>query len=142
MKVPIDFSIQVRAVHVPSTKVGDYDVVRGEIAAANWKLEVMAKPKATRKTALASCIFKGSTAKSVITGGPDLSKFASTQWVTLRCVNTGSQVQLWVNGTQYVTSNVATGPISNPGPLLIGAKTTSGGDQFSGWARNFSLSVG
>lgn len=135
---PIDFSIQVMGVKVPSSKVGDYDVVRGTPQGANWKLEVMAKNN--RTTAVAACAFKGTKTKKLLFGGPDLSTF--TSWVTLRCVNTGSQIQLWVNGVEQATANVATGPVSNPGPLLIGAKDTTGGDQFSGWAKNFSLTVG
>lgn len=136
-KFPFTFSAQVKGVGVPSTAVGDYDVVRGT-PAGNWKLEVVAKNN--RTTAQAACFFKGATSKKTVSGGPDLTTLQS-KWTTISCTNTGSAVELRVNGVLEKKVTVSTGTIPNPGPLLIGAKDTEGGDQFSGYAKDVQINV-
>jgi len=134
---PVSFSAQVKGVGVPSSQVGDYDVVRGT-PNGNWKLEVVARN--SRTTARASCFFKGPSGKGAATGGPDLTTLQAV-WTTITCTNTGAAIELRVNGTLVKTETVATGPIPNPGPLLLGAKNTAGGDQFSGSAKDVQVSV-
>jgi uncharacterized membrane protein len=134
---PVTMSVQVKGVGVPSTRVGDYDVVRGT-PSGSWKIEVVARKQ--RTTALATCFFKGPKGKSFVTGGPDLSTMKAS-WTTIACTNTGSVLELRVNGTLVKSKVLATGPISNPGPLLIGAKDTTGGDQFTGYARYVRITV-
>jgi hypothetical protein len=135
---PVEFSVSVQGVGHPSAAVGgDYDVVRGT-PKGNWKLEVVARNNGT--TARASCFFKGPTGKGAATGGPDLS--ALTGWHTITCVNSGSAITLSVDGKVMKTKSVATGAIPNPGPLLIGAKNTTGGDQYSGYAKDLVITAG
>lgn len=136
-RFPITFSVEVKGVHVPSLKVGDYDVVRGT-PSGNWKIEVVARNSRTQ--AKAACFFKGATGKANVVGGPDLTTLQGA-WTTLTCTNTGSAVQLAVNGSVVNSKSVTTGQIPNPGPLLIGAKDTTGGDQYSGYARNVEIQV-
>ena len=133
---PISFSVQVKGVGVPSNTVGDYDVVRGT-PDGNWKIEVVAKNN--RTIAKAACFFKGVKGKGNAVGGPDLSKISG--WTKVTCTNTGTAVQLSVGNTVVKSVSVVTGGIPNPGPLLIGAKDTSGGDQYTGYAKDFELTV-
>jgi hypothetical protein len=133
---PITVSVDVKGVSVPSTRVGDYDVVRGT-PAGNWKVEIVAKNN--RTTARAACFFKGAQGKATASGGLDLSVQAN--WTTIACTDTGTAVELRVNGVLAKRVAVVTGSIPNPGPLLIGAKDTTGGDQFSGFARGVAISV-
>ena len=134
---PISFSVEVKGVGVPSSSVGDYDVVRGT-PAGNWKIEVVAKNN--RTTARAACFFKGVSGKATAAGGPDLSTRRS-QWTTITCTDTGSAVELSVDGVLVKRVAVTTGAIPNPGPMLVGAKDTSGGDQFSGYARDVQINI-
>ena len=136
-KFPISFSVEVKGVGIPSSSVGDYDVVRGT-AAGNWKIEVVAKN--SRTTARAACFFKGASGKATAAGGPDLNT-RQGQWTTITCTNTGSAVELRVDGVLVKRVAVTTGTIPNPGPMLVGAKNTVGGDQFSGYARNIQINV-
>lgn len=133
---PITVSVQVKGVRVPSTAVGDYDVVRGT-PDGNWKVEIVAKDN--RTSAKAACFFKGPKGKGTAAGGLDLSQ--QKAWATISCTNTGTAIELRVNGVLSKKVTVATGSIPNPGPLLIGAKDTSGGDQFSGYAKDVQISV-
>jgi len=134
---PVRVSVSVMGVGVPSRAVGDYDVVRGT-KNGFWKIEVMAKNN--RTTARASCSFKGSSRRITITAGPDLSKLSG--WHTITCVDDNKQVQLFVDGNLAKSQSGSTGPINNTGPLLIGAKDTNGGDQFSGYAKDVDVTVG
>lgn len=135
-RFPISFTVQVKGVGVPSTAVGDYDVVRGT-PSGNWKIEVVARNQ--RTTVRATCFFKGTQSKGMVAGTPDLTKLQST-WTTITCTNTGSAIEISVDGVVSKKA-VSTGAIPNPGPLLIGAKDTSGGDQFSGYARSVGVTV-
>jgi hypothetical protein len=136
-RFPVSFSVEVKGVGIPSSSVGDYDVVRGT-PTGNWKIEVVAKNN--RTTARAACFFKGASGKATAAGGPDLNTRQS-QWTTITCTNTGSAVELRVDGVLVKRVAVTTGTIPNPGPMLVGAKNTSGGDQFSGYARNVQINV-
>ncbi len=134
---PITVSVEVKGVGVPSLAVGDYDVVRGT-PGGGWRVEVVAKKQ--RTIAQAACFFNGSTGKTFAVGGPDLAKQQAV-WTTVSCTNTGSAIELRVDGTLVKTVAVATGPIKNPGPMLLGAKDAIGGDQFSGYAKNVQITV-
>jgi Concanavalin A-like lectin/glucanases superfamily len=129
---PFTVAVGVKRVRVPPRAVGDYDVVRGT-PGGSWKVEVVARKN--RSSAVAMCFFNGANGKKIVAGGPDLSRRQKV-WTRIACTNTGSAVQLRINGVLVKHERIRTGPIANPGPLLIGAKNTSGGDQFSGYARN------
>ena len=134
---PLTVGVGVKNVGVPSKAVGDYDIVRGT-PDGTWKVEVVARNN--RSAAVAMCFFKGPKGKKVVAGGPDLSKRQDV-WTRISCTNTGSAIELRVNGVLQARSTITTGSIANPGPLLIGAKDTTGGDQYSGYARKVLISV-
>jgi hypothetical protein len=134
---PIRVSVDVMGVGVPSRQVGDYDVVRGG-ANGTWKIEILAQKG--RSIAQAGCHFKGTTGKTLLIGGPDFSKLSG--WHNITCVDDGNSVQLFVDGSMQKSTNVKTGKVANKAPLFIGAKDTHGGDQFSGYAKNVTISVG
>lgn len=134
---PISMSVQVKGVGVPSAAVGDYDLIRGTTG-GGWRIEVVARNK--RTTARAACYFAGPDGKKFAIGGPNLKTLQSS-WTTIKCVNTATSIQLFVNGQLEQSVAVSTGPIRNPGGLLIGAKDTDGGDQFSGYARDVQITV-
>jgi hypothetical protein len=133
---PIKMSVEVKGVGVPSKEVGDYDLIRGTTG-GGWRVEVVARNN--RTTARAACYFAGSKNKFAV-GGPDLKKRQSA-WTKITCVNTGTSIRLFVNGEKVLQVAVSTGKIENSGGLLIGAKDTDGGDQFSGYARNVQITV-
>jgi hypothetical protein len=135
---PITVSVSVKGVGVPSSAVGDYDVVRGT-PGGGWRVEVLAKKR--RTIAQAACFFSGTTGKTFAFGGPDLAQ-QQTVWTTISCTDTGSAIELGLDGGLVKTLAVATGPIRNPGPMLLGAKDTNGDDQFSGNAKNVQVTVG
>jgi len=134
---PITVTVSVKGVGVPSSAVGDYDVVRGT-PGGGWRVEVLAKKR--RTIAQAACFFSGTTGKTFAFGGPDLATQQAV-WTTISCTDTGTAVELRVDGTLVKTVAVATGPIRNPGPMLIGAKDSNGGDQFSGYAKDVQVTV-
>jgi hypothetical protein len=134
---PISMSVQVKGVGVPSQAVGDYDLIRGTTGGA-WRVEVVPRKKKT--IAQAACFFAGPNARKLLAGGPDL-KGLQNAWTTITCTNTGTSIRLYVNGNLEQSVALSTGKLSNPGGLLIGAKDTSGGDQFTGYARAVEISV-
>jgi hypothetical protein len=135
-RFPIRVSVRVKRVHIPSRRVGDYDVVRGT-AKGNWKIEIHATNH--RSAARAGCHFTGANGRGTAVGGPDLSEISG--WTKITCIDTGSAVRLSVAGTVVKSVAVRTGRIPNPGGLLLGAKNTTGGDQFSGYAKFVHISV-
>jgi len=128
------FTVHVKFSAVPSTAVGDYDLLRGTPGGA-YKLEIVARK--SRTVAEASCFFNGSAGKTALTAGPNL---ADNAWHTLRCDKTATAVHLVVDG-QTFTKAVTIGSISNSSPLSLGAKS-GGGDWYDGLMDEVSISVG
>ena len=118
----------------PTAAVGDFDLVRKGLAGTvggHWKMEIAQSGKAY-------CYFKGSAGRLVLTAGPNL---ADDAWHSITCQRSGSQVRLTVDGTTY-TKTGPTGTIANNKVTYIGAKGSTGGDQYTGLMDEVSLSVG
>ena len=127
-------TVSVRFPAPPTAAVGDFDLVRKGLAGAaggHWKMEIVQSGKAY-------CYFKGSAGRLVLTAGPNL---ANNAWHTITCQRTGNQVRLTVDGTTY-TKNGPTGTIANDKVTYVGAKGSTGGDQYTGLMDEVSLSVG
>jgi len=67
------------------------------------------------------CVFKGANGTYVHVPSP--FPLDDGLWHVFTCVHTSSQVQTWVDGTQVASRNVATGPIDNTLPFVIGGKS-------------------
>src|SRR6266536_5564678 len=61
------FTVHVKFANVPSTTVGDYDLLRGTPGGA-YRLEIVARKD--RTMGVASCFFSGSAGRAVLTAGP------------------------------------------------------------------------
>lgn len=87
------------------------------------------------------CVFTGAGGRSAVAVGP--TPLDDGRWHTVACVHTSTSVSQWVDGALVAQASVATGPIDNQEPFVIGGKTTCnqrsvGCDYFSGaiaWAR-------
>lgn len=125
---------RIRFATVPSSAVGDYDLVRKGLAGTaggHWKMEIVQSGKGY-------CLFKGSAGRVVLTAGPNL---ADNAWHTITCQRAGTTVRLTVDGTTYSKSG-PTGTIANTKPVYVGAKNLSGGDQYAGAMDFVTLSTG
>jgi hypothetical protein len=123
---PVDrsftFSVMVQFTQNPS---GDYDLLRKGLSTTpggDYKTEIA-------KTGQAICEWKGSSATKDLIGGSPLNDGV---WHTITCKKTAGKVTLRVDGTVRASSSVTIGTISNSADLLLGAKSTSGGDQYQG----------
>jgi hypothetical protein len=119
------FSVKVKFTVLPSSTVGDYDLLRKGLSSTSggdYKAEIVQSGKAL-------CQWKGSSANVQLTGGPVLNNGA---WHTISCEKTSTSVTLRLDGTVRASRSVKIGSISNSAHLLLGAKTTSGGDQYQG----------
>lgn len=98
----------------------DYDLVRKGLSTTvggDYKAEVLFGGKGL-------CHFRGSTNSATITGGSGLE----TGTHTLKCVKTGSSVQLLVDGSVKASKTITVGSISNGSSVPLGAKP---GDDFT-----------
>jgi Concanavalin A-like lectin/glucanases superfamily len=125
---------RVRLATRPSAAVGDFDIIRKGLASTpggDWKVEIL-------QSGRAFCLFKGSAGQVSVTGGPNL---ANNRWHSISCRRTSTGVRLIVDGTTY-TKTGATGSIANASSTLIGAKSTTGEDQYAGLLDEVSVSTG
>lgn len=128
------FTVHVKFSSRPSSSVGDYDVLRKGLSSTDggsYKLEIL-------RAGNAYCNFRGSSAEGSVSSGSNL---ANNAWHTLTCTRTSSAVKLTVDGKSY-SKSVKTGSISNTGPLYIGAKSSGGADQYTGYLDSASVSKG
>jgi hypothetical protein len=135
-----DFSMSehVNTGVIPPPSVGDYDVVRKGLsssAGGDYKMEVL--PKSQGTVAKASCHFKGSSAGSTLTKGPNL---ADNKWHTIVCTKTSTAIKLQVDG-QVFSKTVTIGSISNSDDVNVGAKSSLGADQYTGLMDEVSISI-
>ena len=130
------FTVTVRVLfsNNPSSTVGDFDLVRKGLTSTsggNWKLEIL-------QNGYAFCQFQGSSSKVTVSRGPDLS---DGNWHTISCTHYSSSVRLTVNGSSSTKSG-STGYISNSSAMIVGAKSTSGGDQYIGRLDELQITSG
>jgi hypothetical protein len=118
----------------PSPSVVDYDLMRKGLSTTSggsFKMEILGNGQA-------SCNFRGSSAEGVMTAGPNL---ANNAWHTITCTRSSGSVKLTVDAAVYSRS-VTTGTISNSATVYIGAKNTSGEDQYTGLMDLVSVTKG
>jgi hypothetical protein len=123
----------VRFPAIPSTSVGDFDLVRKGLSSTSgghWKMEIFGNGKAY-------CQFRGSSTTATINQGPVL---ADNQWHAISCIKRTSSVSLVVDNQTFTTSKTV-GSISNSSRLYVGAKS-SGGDWYKGIMDEVSISLG
>jgi hypothetical protein len=130
------FTVSVRVAFTvkPSSEVGDYDLARKGLSSTsggNWKVEIL-------RSGYAYCVFRGSSGSVSVTKGPDLSNGA---WHTISCTRDSSGVRLTVDGSTSTKSG-ATGNISNSTTMFVGAKSSAGGDQYSGRLDELQITSG
>jgi hypothetical protein len=126
--------LSVRFTVRPSSSVGDYDLLRMGLSTTpggDYKVEILQSGKAY-------CEFRGSSGTGGITAGPALS---DGRWHTVVCARTTSSVVLTVDGSSYSVAR-QTGSITSSATLYIGAKDSSGGDQYAGFMDSVSISKG
>lgn len=117
-------SLKVKFSVIPPSSVGDYDLIRKGLSTTSggsWKVEIY-------DTGQALCNFRGSGGQAQLIKGPKLN---DNKWHTIVCSRTSTKVTLTVDGTAYSMTK-STGTISNSSSIIIGAKDTSGNDQFNG----------
>lgn len=117
-------SLSVRFAAVPSATVVDYDLLRKGLSGTSgghYKVEIL-------RSGRAFCLFSGSAGTVSITNGPNL---ANNAWHKITCTRSGTTVVLTVDGATWSKSG-ATGSIANSATVFIGAKNSSGGDQYTG----------
>jgi hypothetical protein len=124
------FTVHVKFSAKPS---GDYDVLRKGLSTTDggsYKVEILSG-------GTAFCDFRGSAQGSVSSS----RNLADNAWHTITCARTSSTVKLTVDGATS-SKSVSTGSISNSGSLYIGAKSSSGDDQYRGLIDRVSVSRG
>jgi hypothetical protein len=120
-----DFTITLKVKFTinPPSSVGDYDLLRKGLSSTSggsYKVEI--------DNGKALCNFRGSGGQAQINAGPAIN---DGSWHTITCARTSSTVKLTVDGKSWSTSK-STGKISNSSSVLIGAKDSSGNDQYNG----------
>ncbi len=127
-------SARVRFTVLPSAAVGDYDIIRKGLSTTtggDWKMEIL-------RSGYAFCLFQGSSGKVSLSHGPSL---ADDRWHTITCQRTTTGVRLTVDGGSWSKAG-ATGKIANSSAVLLGAKSTSGADQYQGLLDEVAVSTG
>jgi hypothetical protein len=128
------FSVNVRFGAVPTTAVGDFDLLRRGLASTpggSYKMEIL-------RSGRAFCDYRGSSGELSVTNGPNL---ADNRWHKITCARSGNSVVLTVDATSWSRSG-SLGSITNSERLYIGARDTSGGDQYRGLMDSVSVSKG
>jgi hypothetical protein len=123
----------VRFPAVPSSSVGDFDLIRKGLSSTSgghWKMEIFGNGKAY-------CQFRGSSRTITINDGPVL---ADNKWHGISCIKRTSSLSLVVDGVSF-TKNGTIGKTSNTATLTVGAKST-GGDWYKGTMDEVSISLG
>jgi hypothetical protein len=131
-------SVEVRSSTMPSSSVGDYDLVRKGLSGTSggyWKLEMI--PNSARTKTLALCQMTGGRLK--------WAPFSLTdgQWHTITCTRdaSGPTLKITIDGKSKTKSINSARKIANSSKLYVGAKD-SGNDEYTGDMDELTLSVG
>jgi hypothetical protein len=121
----IDISFWLNTTSLPSS--GDFDLVRmGDYPYPEYKIELVS-------TNQIECTFHHSATGGFAQGGSNLN---DGKWHFVQCVKTATQVQVWIDGTEVASTNVAIGDVSPTQPVFIGSHglpgTASGFDWYHG----------
>jgi hypothetical protein len=128
------FSVNVRFAAVPSASVVDFDLLRRGTSSASggsYKLEIL-------RSGRAFCDYRGSSGEVAVSSGPNL---ADNRWHKITCARAGNSVTLTVDGSSWSRSG-SIGAITNSLVLYIGARDSSGADQYTGLMDSVSIRKG
>jgi hypothetical protein len=128
------FTVNVRFGAVPSSAVGDYDLLRRGLSSTSggsYKMEILVSGRAF-------CDYRGTSGEVSVSNGPNL---ADNRWHKISCARSGNTVVLTVDGASWSRSG-SIGSVSNSAGLYIGAKDTSGNDQYRGLMDSVSVTKG
>lgn len=132
-----NFSVTVKVSFTvkPSPSLGDYTVIRKALASnkgGSWKIEIAQDGRALCNYRLTERL------KVQIVNGPRLN---DGRWHTITCSKTPTKVTLKVDGSSYSVAKTI-GTIRSSDPVLVGAKTTAGEDQFRGKIDEITITKG
>lgn len=130
----ITLTVHANFTALPSS---DYDMIRKGLSTTtggDYKLEVL-------DTGRVFCLFRGST-KVQKTASKNQPKINDGSYHTLQCVKTSNSVEVFVDGVSYGSKSGTAGSISNTDDLVVGAKNTSGDDQYNGLMDEVEVDVG
>ena len=128
------FTLAVRFPAVPSSSVADFDLLRrglSSTAGGSYKVEIL-------RSGRAFCDYRGSSGEVTVTGTQNL---ANNKWHTISCARVGNSAVLTVDGAS-VSRSGSIGSITGSGSLYIGAKDSSGNDQYPGLMDALSITKG
>ena len=131
----IDISFWLNTTHLPSS--GDYDLVRmGDYPFPEYKVELVNANQI-------ECTYHHASTGGFAQGGSNLN---DGQWHFVQCVKTATQVQVWIDGAEVASKNVAIGDVSPSQDVFIGAHglpgTSSGFDWYQGELSDVEFSFG
>jgi hypothetical protein len=127
-------TMSVRFGAVPSAAVADYDLLRRGLSSTSggsYKVEIL-------RNGRAFCDYRGSSGEVKVSNGPNL---ADNRWHQITCARVGDSVVLTVDGASW-SAGGRIGSIANSATLYIGAKDSSGNDQYTGLMDSVSVSRG
>ena len=127
-------TLAVRFPAAPSSSVADFDLLRrglSSTAGGSYKVEIL-------RSGRAFCDYRGSSGEVTVTGTQNL---ANNKWHTISCARVGNSVVLTVDGASLSRSG-SIGSITGSTTLYLGAKDSSGTDQYSGLMDTVSITKG
>ncbi len=132
-------TVQIATTAKPGTGDFDFDLLRSAPTGPIYKIELF--PRSGK--AEARCIFVGSTNRTTLPGGPNLSDGA---WHTITCRKTSSRVTLTVDGSQVAARSITIGSIRHRSGSVfaLGYKPATGGgaDFYHGAMKGVSVAIG
>ena len=125
---------------IPPPSVHDYDMVRkglGSATGGDYKMEVITRNQGTAAKIL--CLFQDDSGRSgQLIKGPNL---ADNKWHQLQCRKTATNIQAIVDGRVW-TKTISVGSIHNTEDVTVGARSPTGGDQYTGLMDEVSITIG
>jgi Concanavalin A-like lectin/glucanases superfamily len=134
-KAPIVISAEIKLLSsVPApTEAKDFDVIRKGLSSTSggdWKMEVTNK---------ASCEFHFNGAEHVVQSAATVKR--DNAFHAYVCRKTSTSISVTLDG-KTTTRAVSGGAITNTAPVVVGAKSTSGGDQTNAVVDEVSVVIG
>jgi Concanavalin A-like lectin/glucanases superfamily len=135
---PITITLHANFTVPPPT---DYDLIRKGLSTTtggDYKMEIVRGNGTPRVL----CLFRGSSGKVSKRSNAKTPLLTDGRWHTLQCSKTDGAVEVLVDGSSYGRNTGSAGSIASSADLLIGAKTTSGGDQYQGLMDEVEIDIG
>ena len=137
-KATLTISVMVRSSTMPSTSVGDYDLVRKGLSGTTggyWKLELVPNDKRTRTLAFCqmSAVYLKYTPVNLTNG----------KWHSITCTRDADAmtVTITIDGRSKTRSLTRLRSIDNTKQMVVGAKTSTD-DRYVGDMDELTISVG